>query len=502
MKKAVWFLTPLLLSAQTAVVEGSAILRATGKPVAGLHVWLEGAPNVSTATEADGHFRFSNAPTGANVVLHVSGAGLLDYIRVLNPAAGENVTGIRLPMLPEAVIAGKVEDEDGWPVFQASVTALCYSVPQGWRETASAGTNERGEYRLGKLPPGRYWLRVEPGSRMKGWDARYLTAFYPGAPPAPDAPAVTLDIGQKVSGLDIRLRKEEGRQVRGRVIWPPGNDGTANRLSLEWEDPYTRVTRRVNIALAPDGGFVARRIAPGSYKLVAEVGDIPISNTQRPAAYRRIEVADADIEGIVLEVKALAGRDVAGSLTGDTGGKPDGFQVVLTGIGHVFTAQPGSDGDFVVHGVPPGHYQVGLRRPDGRPEGNVAIRYGNNAAVSRNLIEVDDQQALPLRIAALPPRIAIHGSVTDTDKQPMAGAVVALWGGTAERYLPQITLPGGEFSVQAPEPGVYHVYVVDDVALQCLIQDPQYLKAHVNDYPPVTIVQGQNPPLVLVYSGK
>lgn len=500
MKRMVWLLTPLLLSPQTAVVEGDAVRGATGEPVAGLHVWLYDTPKLFTITDAAGQFRLPDVAIGAHF-LNASGAGWLDHTAPINVESGPNNSGIKLRMLPEALISGKVEDEDGWPVYQAQVMAVRYSLTNGWQQVASVQTNDLGEYRVAKLAPGRYWLRVQPGSHVADWDSRYITTFYPGPPVAPDSPALSLVTGEQVSGLNIRLRKEEGRQVRGHVIWPAGIPAPAQpqTLWMQSAEPWNAYapTRRL-VSLAPDGAFVARHVAPGSYRLAVEVR----SNANVPpeqVAYRRIEVADADIDDLVLEVKPVTGQDVTGTLTVYGVAGPDTFQVVLNG-GNL-RAQPGSNGDFVVHGVLPGRpYRVTVSGPGGRFAPHVQVRSRDALAV-RGQIQLDGEPTSPLLITVLP-GISLAGSVKDADNRAVPGAAVALWGGSDERFGFNITDAAGQFTIEAPLPGVYHVYTVDDAALGSLLADPVYLKALVNDYPRVTVVQGQNPPLALVYSAK
>jgi hypothetical protein len=46
-------------------------------------------------------------------------------------------------------------------------------------------------------------------------------------------------------------------------------------------------------------------------------------------------------------------------------------------------------------------------------------------------------------------------------------------------------------------PGDYRVYVLPDPDHWELTQDPDYLKAHENDFPPVRVNAGANPSLTL-----
>ena len=497
-----WLLAPLLLSAQTAVVEGQAVSGITGEPVAGLRVGPYDTPKLFTITDAAGHFRLPGVATGSQSVT-ASGVGWLDRPAAIHPGSGQKGAAIQLRMLPEAVISGKVDDEDGSPVSESRVMMVRYSVSNNdWQQVASVFTNDRGEYRFGKLLPGRYWLQVQPGSHLSQWDPRYITAYHPGPPAEPDSPALSLAIGQQVSSLNFRLRREEGRQVRGRVIWPAGIATPPKTLRMQSGEPGGPFVVNRTVNLAPNGTFAERHVSPGSYRLSLELRDNPnLSPAQ--AAYRQIQVADADIDGVVLEVKPLTGQDVAGTLATDAGMKPDGFQVVLNCLGSkVFPAQPDSHGDFVAHGVPPGTCQVRLKEPDGRYALLPQVRFGDAPAIRRDMIQLDDQPTSLLHITVPPPRISLHGSVKGADNRPLTDGLVALWGGTAERYGRGSTLADGGFTVEVPLPGEYHVYIVNDVLLSRLLDGPGYLKEHARDYPPVTVVEGQNPPLELVYSGK
>ncbi len=57
-------------------------------------------------------------------------------------------------------------------------------------------------------------------------------------------------------------------------------------------------------------------------------------------------------------------------------------------------------------------------------------------------------------------------------------------------------LPNGAFEL-AVRPGEYHVYILGSQLIGSPLTDPDYFKAHENDFPPVHVVLGENPPIVL-----
>jgi len=98
----------------------------------------------------------------------------------------------------------------------------------------------------------------------------------------------------------------------------------------------------------------------------------------------------------------------------------------------------------------------------------------------------------------------LSGEVLDAGGKPVSGTVVALvpthptvysWLTTA------LTDSDGEFRLTARSGGTFHAYVLDQ-SQQASLNDPDYLQAHEGDFPPLYIVEGQNPPLTLHLAAK
>jgi hypothetical protein len=89
------------------------------------------------------------------------------------------------------------------------------------------------------------------------------------------------------------------------------------------------------------------------------------------------------------------------------------------------------------------------------------------------------------------------GKVFDAANKPVSGALVAMLAGQVASGTLAITDADGAFHVSLLA-GQHHIYVIHQQPCSggCL-HDPDYLKAHEKDFPPVLVVEGENPPLTL-----
>src|ERR1017187_9258301 len=145
-------------------IEGDAARKTTGEPLPGVRVAAQCGQTFWAATDAAGHFRFTGLPA-ASCGLSLDGPGLLPRMQRVTINAQDTHITLRVAMTPQAAIAGKVVDENGWPVARPFVTAAQYRTDNGVRQLQRVRTvqaNDLGAYRIGKLPPGRYYIRVRP----------------------------------------------------------------------------------------------------------------------------------------------------------------------------------------------------------------------------------------------------------------------------------------------------------------------------------------------------
>ena len=178
------------------------IVRAAGGAGRGMGAGMTGSVFTRT-TDISGAFSFDDLPPG-NYALSAQRTG---YVRaeygarpgsvrqggsILQVGSGQTVNGINLKMIPQAVLSGRVLDEDGDPILHASVQLLRERWVNGRRQHVplnTDATDDRGEFRISGLMPGKYIAMANTGrsaaqgaARTPGspGDLNYTSSYYPG----------------------------------------------------------------------------------------------------------------------------------------------------------------------------------------------------------------------------------------------------------------------------------------------------------------------------------
>jgi len=121
---------------------------------------------------------------------------------------GENITGVDFSFSTGGVITGRVMDSDGRPVVRGSVWAD--RDIEEWRESRGTGTerdgqsevDDRGDYRIFGLSPGKYEVYYSPG--FGSWDTQRLTkTYYPSTTDEEKASMVAVKAGMETTAVNI-----------------------------------------------------------------------------------------------------------------------------------------------------------------------------------------------------------------------------------------------------------------------------------------------------------
>jgi hypothetical protein len=205
-------------------ISGTVVDGSTGLPLAEAIVTLQnpgGAPlpagyQTRQLTDARGRFIFLNLPDAETYQLIAGKFGYLDGgygrdsaptdpLRSITISGGSWAGNLRVNIWTPGAISGTVRDEAGEPLVGVLVRTLARFRIAG-REELAAGplalTDDRGEYRLSGLPPGRYVVQV-PSVQMTVPSMTGITESTPNAPEG----AIDLD--------------ETSRLVIGRFPLPP-----------------------------------------------------------------------------------------------------------------------------------------------------------------------------------------------------------------------------------------------------------------------------------------
>jgi hypothetical protein len=334
------------------------------------------AANVRPAvTDEEGRFVFENIQPGS-YSLEAEHQGLMDgkYGEdagapvELKLAAGQDLSDLNIRLMPPAAVAGRVRDEDGDPWTHAHI-GVFRSVWEGGKRQlqgfASAEVNDAGEFRVGHLPPGRYYLSADPDAT---WEKRNRVAsapqlqptWYPSSLDSSSAMPVVLLPGQELTGAEIRMRRSGVYRIRGKVSGLPGVPVLSG--PSPWMTPRLEVSSMREGGnskggfLKQDGSFEVEGIAPGTWQIRIEQGIRPVM----ALGVATVQIDDHDVEGVSLTVQAPHPLRGVIRIDGEDQALPVGLSLWLDardGPWDVFTT-PQRDGSFDFENVSAGRYQM------------------------------------------------------------------------------------------------------------------------------------------------
>lgn len=161
---------PAVLEGKTLGVNGQSIKKATLTLRPSDVRPGEMARPYTTSSDAEGKFVFQALEPGRyqlwaerpGFIRQVYGGKAGQYQgTIINLTPGQHMKDVIIQLLPQAVVTGKVLDEDGDPVGRARVEVLKPGYSRGRRQMlpiAVEPTDEAGEFKISSLAPGRYYV--------------------------------------------------------------------------------------------------------------------------------------------------------------------------------------------------------------------------------------------------------------------------------------------------------------------------------------------------------
>src|SRR5438874_4563171 len=156
-------------------IDGMVTNAVTGEPIPRARIVLNSAGTAyGAASDSAGKWTLTNVACGPGQI-NASRPGFLQAgtggsqvraraaipFQPVNLVSGSPVHDMRMQLTPQAVVLGKVLDDQGDPIMGAQVSVLTSRVVDGRARFQPAGqgmTNDLGEYRIANLPRGRYIL--------------------------------------------------------------------------------------------------------------------------------------------------------------------------------------------------------------------------------------------------------------------------------------------------------------------------------------------------------
>jgi protocatechuate 3,4-dioxygenase beta subunit len=455
---------------QKCGIEGTVVSSTTGAPLRKVTITLEGGKNDLTATtSAEGKFKFENLEP-SDYTIKAERVGYLegpDTVLTLQPA--ELKTDFVLKLTPQAVISGRVLDEDGDPVLGGRVAYIRW-VAAGEKkfklEEDAQEVNGEGGFTLTGLNSGSYYLQAVPG-RISGPPhpgEGFVITFYPNSLDLTGAATLTVAPGGEVRNIEIRMRKSPKFHVRGKVSIPPGAAGVPGQLELASDDSAEMSLGEGTSVAISNGGFEFEGVQPGSYILRSspnvQTGSRDEGEFSWGSAHfffrQPIEVTDRDIDDVTVAFRAAI--DLSGVFHADGVKILKAPLVALVAANFSSMRQLKAESDltgmFRFAQLPPDRFEVLVSNiPDGAYVRS--IRHG--AQEVKGSLDLTSGSGDPLEITFAPNAAEIGGTLRDAKGDPLPHRVVNLWTSEDEPTLFETTASDGSFHFKNLAPGDYHL---------------------------------------------
>jgi protocatechuate 3,4-dioxygenase beta subunit len=449
-------------------------------------------------TGNDGRFEIDLERAGPVTVVATKGG----YLVAKTTVQQADLTRPLLLKLPRgAVITGTVIDEKGQPAVSTSIRAKRLDpAVDGFPSDSSASTDDRGEYRLAGLAPGRYELVAGLDIVLQG---DVLLSGRPG-PPTPGI-VITVGAGDQIGGVQVTVpesRSSVDGMLRSMTNQPgpspprgisagSGPGGVRGRVLTAARKPVVAATVRltgqtVNYSTRTDanGGFSITGLRSGRYTLEAVssplIGNWGYGQDTSNSVGTPVIVADRIEDG--LDIILPQYRSIQGLVVDENGEPLQGARVqalqVEYAAGRLTTVPVGNErrtddqGSYRIWGLPEGTYLLsavvdGLFT-DGRG-GRAAYapiyHPGTPLAAAASSIELRDDSTINLVFSPVA-MTQITGKARDHEG-PLVGGTVRLVesrrpGTVAAAPRTASIQADGSFLIRNVPPGDYVLHVRGD----------------------------------------
>jgi len=511
---ALWTVKPCFAETPTKGTISGKVLTGSGEPLRRATVAIERVKYADGSTETvgdtttgdNGDFTFPDlAPARYRLQAEKSGyvAGHFPRTRALvRITSGDVVDDITLRLVPVCVVSGSVLDGNGEPLAKAVIRLLRYKYyPGGRRLTVAreAISDERGEYRIGDLSPGRYYVVVSYHSRIS--DVVCPPVYYP-------------DVGSFAEAIQIRLLPNDETPIK--FILVPAKPVRVRGSLSGW-------SRTVRVSLIPSGGvpyaqplsvetsngsFQFKSVLPGDYTVLAT----DEGKDEMLEGRTQITVRDHELDSVSVRLaKRMEHRQLWVTVSSDR------YYFPIQGV--VITLRPAitSGEDSII--VAENDLAEGAREISTRGGNPIDLPYPGPFVVSaENLPEGDSYiesadfngqgywGPQPPGTEQLAVRMnsgggSVEGVVLDSSDHPVPGAVVAAMPQRApndrvDQSRTTTTDQYGLFVLHGLANTAYNIYAWDEVP-DGAFYDPDFLKDYADSALSINIGSGNRYPVKL-----
>jgi hypothetical protein len=487
--------------AGTGSIEGTISDAVTQAPLRKAQVMLGGsmATQLTAVTDATGRFAFRELAAG-NYWLNASKQGYNPPQAIFAAAPanqielsdGEHKKGVAISLMPDGSIEGRIVNEEGLPVRGCGVSAAQFVYEQNrrtLRSHGSASSDEKGEYHIGNLAAGRYYVFAHCRTALPAAhpllarsDPRmphetYLPQLYGGGVDPAAATRLTVMAGSSLDSIDFQLTRVPAYTLRGGVLGGDP-DGRSHPVTVTLM-PVNRTMRSLmQMGAGVDAAsrtFQFQAVIPGSYLLTASSN----RDGRLFAAERPMEIGPAPPDPVQISLRS--GVDLKGSVQFDSDDHPplENGQMSLASVDTPYfmrqlQAQVDKDGAFTFAGVMPGRWRLFPNLPG----------YLKSVSLAGQTVRPGDFQIAagatgPLRITLGSKFADLHVEIQNAPAGQQVSAVIfpedsGRLGIGLERLG---FMANGSIDFGALAPGRYRVFATDGPNPWLILQRPDWLRA-------------------------
>ena len=475
-------------------------------------------------TDSSGQYLFSDLEPG-QYVLRATRRGYIsrnygqktsnafsreDVGTALTVSPGQVLEDIDFHLIRAGVLEGRVVDQDNEPVERVSVTVNGYRSLGGKRRLLPFGrddTDDRGQFRIFGIPPGKYYLSVAPRPFI-AYPQREMRSFaptyYPGVLRVEEAASIEVTADEEMGGFNVTVIEAFSYSASGRVLTPEGEPAHSVwivSMKESGNDLTSMMGPNTDTNTDLQGNFKVSGLLPGRHLLYARAD----GGEDAQMASATIDVVDRDLRGLTLVLGK--GADVTGRFVVEgENSAVDWRRISLSMVptGNVrqmsfggFGARVGEDFTFKIPNRPAGTYRLVAKLPAGNHYVS-SIRFEGQDITDRpiELRSNDRLDGVEIHISTDGARIS--GYVEQSEqRQVAAGATVLVFAadpqhrGVYSRFTRTTqTDQSGHYSLEGLVPGRYLVCALIDHQAGSEM-DPDYLRNLERDSEQIDSSAGQ-----------